>query len=269
MTGIGARRCGRLLPLAVFARILFPATWILTPHCRLSPIAAKRRNAAMPDSGYEPARAVARHTRACAGHDEGMTPATPSAVTLRQVYAATYDDVLRFVQRRCPASRAHDVAQEVFVVAWRRIGGAIVKTCGWGCSGGCLGGECGGFAFEEFALLEACAGADQGDQVGCVDRAPAVLGGLDELERHRDPGGSGGAIVETCGWGCSGGCLGGECGGFTFEEFALLEACAGADQGDQVGCVDRAPAVLGGLDELERHRDPGGSGARALGDALA
>src|SRR5665648_1001696 len=69
--------------------------------------------------------------------------------------------------------------------------GAIVKTCGWGCSGGCLGGECGGFAFEEFALLEACAGADQGDQVGCVDRAPAVLGGLDELERHRDPGGPG------------------------------------------------------------------------------
>src|SRR5665648_788899 len=69
MTGIGAHRCGRLLPLAVFARILFPATWILTPHCRLSPIAAKRRNAAMPDSGYEPARAVARHTRACAGHD--------------------------------------------------------------------------------------------------------------------------------------------------------------------------------------------------------
>ena len=122
MTGIGAHRCGRLLPLAVFARILFPATWILTPHCRLSPIAAKRRNAAMPDSGYERARAVARHARACAGHDEGMTPATPSAVTLRQVYAATYDDVLRFVQRRCPASRAHDVAQEVFVVAWRRIG---------------------------------------------------------------------------------------------------------------------------------------------------
>ena len=31
-------------------------------------------------------------------------------------------------------------------------------------------------------------GADEGDQVWGVDGAPAVLGGLDELERHRQPG---------------------------------------------------------------------------------
>jgi hypothetical protein len=27
----------------------------------------------------------------------------------------------------------------------------------------------------------------------------------------------------------------------SFDEFAVLELRAGADQGDQVGCVDRAP----------------------------
>jgi hypothetical protein len=41
---------------------------------------------------------------------------------------------------------------------------------------------------------------------------------------------------------------------------ALLERLghrAGADKCDQVRGVHRAPAVLGGLDELERHREPG------------
>lgn len=50
-----------------------------------------------------------------------MTPTTPREVTFRQVYAATYEDVLRFVQRRCPPSGAEDVAAEVFLVAWRRV----------------------------------------------------------------------------------------------------------------------------------------------------
>src|SRR5665647_839640 len=112
-------------------------------------------------------------------------------------------------------------------------------------------------------LLSASGLAPELRSQGCGGLSSRVCNG------HRPPPGIHRAIVKSCGWGCSGGCLGGECGGFTFEEFALLEACAGADQGDQVGCVDRAPAVLGGLDELERHRDPGGSGARALGDALA
>jgi hypothetical protein len=35
-----------------------------------------------------------------------------------------------------------------------------------------------------------------------------------------------------------------------------------------VGCVDRAPAVLGGLNELERHRHAGGAGPGALGNPL-
>ncbi len=48
----------------------------------------------------------------------------------------------------------------------------------------------------------------------------------------------------------------------------LSNAGAGADEGDEVGCVDGAPAGLGGLDELERHRDPGGPGAGSLGDPL-
>ena len=43
----------------------------------------------------------------------------------------------------------------------------------------------------------------------------------------------------------------------SFEEFPLLEVGAGADESDEVRCVDRAPAGLCGLDELERHRDAG------------
>ena len=40
----------------------------------------------------------------------------------------------------------------------------------------------------------------------------------------------------------------------SFYELAVDEPGSGPDEGDQVRAVDRAPAVLGGLDELERHR---------------
>ncbi len=43
-----------------------------------------------------------------------------------------------------------------------------------------------------------------------------------------------------------------------FDELAVFEAGAGADEGDEVGCVDGAPARLRGFDELERHGQPGG-----------
>jgi hypothetical protein len=43
----------------------------------------------------------------------------------------------------------------------------------------------------------------------------------------------------------------------SFDEFAVDEGGAGPDEGDQVGCVDHSPPGLGGLDQLERHRDPG------------
>lgn len=39
-------------------------------------------------------------------------------------------------------------------------------------------------ALDEFAVLEDRAVADEGDEVGCSDRAPAFLGGLDEFEHH-------------------------------------------------------------------------------------
>ena len=52
----------------------------------------------------------------------------------------------------------------------------------------------------------------------------------------------------------------------SFDESAVDEGRAGADQGDEVGGVDGAPAVLGGLDELERHRQPGRPRPRSLGD---
>ncbi len=39
----------------------------------------------------------------------------------RTVYEATYDDLLRFAQRRVDRSQAEDVAADVFLVAWRRL----------------------------------------------------------------------------------------------------------------------------------------------------
>ena len=54
-------------------------------------------------------------------------------------------------------------------------------------------------SFEEFALLEGGAGADQGDQVLGFHGAPAGLCGLDELERHRHAGRShSGPLVPRC-----------------------------------------------------------------------
>ena len=54
----------------------------------------------------------------------------------------------------------------------------------------------------------------------------------------------------------------------SLDECALLEAGSGAYQRDQVWGVDRAPPGLGGLDQLERHRDPGRARAGPLGDPL-
>jgi hypothetical protein len=42
----------------------------------------------------------------------------------------------------------------------------------------------------------------------------------------------------------------------SFDELAVDEGGAGTDERDQVGAFDRTPAVLGGLDELERHGQP-------------
>ncbi len=39
----------------------------------------------------------------------------------RAVYEATYDDLLRFAQRRVDRSHAEDVTADVFLVAWRRL----------------------------------------------------------------------------------------------------------------------------------------------------
>jgi hypothetical protein len=47
--------------------------------------------------------------------------------------------------------------------------------------------------------------------------------------------------------------------GGSLDELAGLERGAGPDERDQVRAVDRAPAVLGGLDQLERHGQPRGA----------
>ncbi len=50
-----------------------------------------------------------------------------------------------------------------------------------------------------------------------------------------------------------------------FDQFAVLEAGAGADEGDEVGCVHGTPAGLCGLDELERHGQAGRAGTGPFG----
>ncbi len=51
------------------------------------------------------------------------SPALPPSreARFRAVYEATYDDLLRFAQRRVHPSHAEDVAADVFLVAWRRL----------------------------------------------------------------------------------------------------------------------------------------------------
>lgn len=62
-----------------------------------------------------------------------------------------------------------------------------------------------------------------------------------------------------------GGCgLGLFCG--AFDEFAADEGGVVADERDEMRRVDRPPAVLGGLDEFECHRQPGGARAGSAGD---
>ena len=71
--------------------------------------------------------------------------------------------------------------------------GAIVNTCGSRFLGGCLGGAVDGVSvgsLDELAGLEAGSGPYESDELGCVDRAPAGLRGLDEFECHGQPGGS-------------------------------------------------------------------------------
>jgi hypothetical protein len=64
------------------------------------------------------------------------------------------------------------------------------------------------------------------------------------------------SLLSGCGWAGDG----------SFDEPAAFEPGAGADQRDESRCVDRPPAPLSGLDELERHGEAGGLRSRALGD---
>jgi RNA polymerase sigma-70 factor (ECF subfamily) len=46
----------------------------------------------------------------------------------RAFFAAAYDDLLRFVQRRVDPSQAEDVVADAFLVAWRRFGEAPAQA---------------------------------------------------------------------------------------------------------------------------------------------
>lgn len=55
-----------------------------------------------------------------------MRTSTTASQTSREarfqaVYEATYDDLLRFAQRRVHTAHAEDVAADVFLIAWRRL----------------------------------------------------------------------------------------------------------------------------------------------------
>ncbi|GAB6902598.1 RNA polymerase sigma factor [Kineosporia succinea] len=45
----------------------------------------------------------------------------PAEQRFRAMYAATYEDLSRFVRRRVPPSDAEDIVATVFAVAWRRL----------------------------------------------------------------------------------------------------------------------------------------------------
>jgi RNA polymerase sigma-70 factor (ECF subfamily) len=51
---------------------------------------------------------------------ETAGPSEPEA-RFREVYNATYADLVRFVQRRVDPSHAEDVVADAFLVAWRRV----------------------------------------------------------------------------------------------------------------------------------------------------
>jgi RNA polymerase sigma-70 factor (ECF subfamily) len=51
----------------------------------------------------------------------GPAAGTSGEARFRAVYEATYDDLLRFAQRRVDPTHAEDVTAEVFLVAWRRL----------------------------------------------------------------------------------------------------------------------------------------------------
>jgi RNA polymerase sigma-70 factor, ECF subfamily len=60
------------------------------------------------------------------GQVPDMTTTSPARQSWREArfraaYEATYDDVLRFAQRRVHPSHAEDVVADVFLVAWRRL----------------------------------------------------------------------------------------------------------------------------------------------------
>jgi hypothetical protein len=57
--------------------------------------------------------------------------------------------------------------------------------------------------------------------------------------------------------------------GGSLDELPVAEGSAGADQGDEVGCVDRPPPLLRGLDEFERHGQPSRAATRSFGDSGA
>jgi RNA polymerase sigma-70 factor (ECF subfamily) len=50
-----------------------------------------------------------------------VRPSTDDEAAFRAVFEATYEDLLRFVERRVAQAAAEDVVAEVFLVAWRRL----------------------------------------------------------------------------------------------------------------------------------------------------
>jgi hypothetical protein len=79
--------------------------------------------------------------------------------------------------------------------------------------------------FDQGAFLEPCAGADQCDQMGCVERAPPGLCGLDDLVAR-------GWVVEDAG------------------KLALTEDVETADFVTTINVLRRIVANLGGNSDL-------------------
>lgn len=96
-------------------------------------------------------------------------------------------------------------------------------------------------------------GSDQRDELGDVVAVGGLLVGADELG-ERGSGLGYGLVLFSLSRRDEWQGLSARRGLLSLDEDAVFELRRSADQGDEVGAGDRAPASLGGFDEFEHHR---------------
>ena len=117
-------------------------------------------------------RGGARRVRVVAGWSRGVNTATTSSAISTP---CCINALSHRAAPRCPARSSWPSSRRLVEQLSRPVDEDRLGGVGLGVFVG---------SFDELAGLEAGAGPDERDEVRGVDRTPAVLGGLDELERH-------------------------------------------------------------------------------------